>query len=202
MKILQKSQIQEADRQTICLEPIASIELMERAAKACFQWICQHYNTDQKFTCCVVPATMGDGLALYRMLLQKKYSCTLFEFPLGKTPGEDYSQNKLKIGKENINALTSESLSKIQKDEIIIDALLGTGLNRPVKGTLKPLFRPSMYCPIQYCPSTSPPGYFRISIPTIPPKGLFRQRIPSVFKCLNCPSFCLNVVRKPLIFIC
>ena len=50
MKILQKSQIQEADRQTICLEPIASIELMERAAKACFQWICQHYNIDQKFT--------------------------------------------------------------------------------------------------------------------------------------------------------
>ena len=114
MKILQKSQIQEADRQTICLEPIASIELMERAAKACFQWICQHYNTDQKFTLlCGTGNNGGDGLALYRMLLQKKYSCTLFEFPLGKTPGEDYSQNKLKIGKENINALTSESLSKI-----------------------------------------------------------------------------------------
>ena len=127
MKILQKSQIQEADRQTICLEPIASIELMERAAKACFQWICQHYNTDQKFTLlCGTGNNGGDGLALYRMLRQKKYSCTLFEFPLGKTPSEDYSQNKLKIGKENINALTSESLSKIQKDEIIIDALLGT----------------------------------------------------------------------------
>ena len=50
MKILQKSQIQEADRQTILMEPIASIELMERSAKACFKWICQHYDTDQKFT--------------------------------------------------------------------------------------------------------------------------------------------------------
>lgn len=35
MKILQKSQIQEADRQTISMESIPSIELMERAAKAC-----------------------------------------------------------------------------------------------------------------------------------------------------------------------
>ena len=51
----------------------------------------------------------------YIECFSKKYSCTLFEFPLGKTPGEDYSQNKLKIGKENINALTSESLSKFKR---------------------------------------------------------------------------------------
>ena len=61
MKILQKSQIQEADRQTICLEPIASIELMERAAKACFQWICQHYNIDQKFTLLCGTGNNGGG---------------------------------------------------------------------------------------------------------------------------------------------
>ena len=36
MKILQKSEIKEADRQTILMEPISSLELMERAANACF----------------------------------------------------------------------------------------------------------------------------------------------------------------------
>ena len=39
MKILNQSQIQEADRQTIRMEPIESIDLMERAAKTCFKWI-------------------------------------------------------------------------------------------------------------------------------------------------------------------
>ena len=173
MKILQKSQIQEADRQTICLEPIASIELMERAAKACFQWICQHYNTDQKFTLlCGTGNNGGDGLALYRMLRQKKYSCTLFEFPLGKTPSEDYSQNKLKIGKENINALTSESLSKIQKDEIIIDALLGTGLNRPVKGTLKTIIQTLNALPNTILSIDIPSGLFSDFNTDNPPEGI------------------------------
>ena len=143
MKILQKSQIQEADRQTILMEPIASEELMERSAKACFKWICQHYDTDQKFSLlCGTGNNGGDGLALYRMLNEKKYSCTLFEYSLGNKPTDDYVRNKLKIGSKKINALNLESLSIIQKNDIIIDALLGTGLNRPVKGTLKKSFKP------------------------------------------------------------
>ena len=138
MKILNQSQIQEADIQTIRMEPIESIDLMERAAKTCFKWICQRYNMDQKLTLlCGTGNNGGDGLALYRMLRQNKYSCTLFEFALGKIPSNDYNRNKSKIPKKNFKELTPESLSKIQKDEVIIDALLGTGLNRPVEGSLK-----------------------------------------------------------------
>ena len=138
MKILNQSQIQEADRQTIRMEPIESIDLMERAAKTCFKWICQRYNMDQKLTLlCGTGNNGGDGLALYRMLRQKKYTCTVFEFELGKIPSHDYNLNKSKIAEKNFKELTSESLSKIQKDEVIIDALLGTGLNRPVEGSLK-----------------------------------------------------------------
>ena len=72
MKILNQSQIQEADRQTIRMEPIESIDLMERAAKTCFKWICQRYNMDQKLTLlCGTGNNGGDGLALYRMLPAK-----------------------------------------------------------------------------------------------------------------------------------
>ena len=46
-----------------------------------------------------------------------------------------------KLLKKIFKELTPESLSKIQKDEVIIDALLGTGLNRPVEGSLKELFK-------------------------------------------------------------
>ena len=72
MKILQKSEIKEADRQTILMEPISSLELMERAANACFHWILQHYSTSQKFCLlCGSGNNGGDGLALYRMLCEK-----------------------------------------------------------------------------------------------------------------------------------
>ncbi len=138
MKILNQLQIHEADRQTIRMEPIASIDLMERAAKACFEWICQNYNTDKKLILlCGTGNNGGDGLALYRMLRQKKYKCTLFEFELGKISSHDYNLNKSKIAEENFKELTHESLSQIQKNEVIIDAILGTGLNRPVEGSLK-----------------------------------------------------------------
>ena len=138
MKILNQLQIHEADRQTIRMEPIASIDLMERAAKACFEWICQNYNTDKKLILlCGTGNNGGDGLALYRMLRQKKYTCTLFEFELGKISSHDYNLNKSKIAEENFKELTHESLSQIQKNEVIIDAILGTGLNRPVEGSLK-----------------------------------------------------------------
>ena len=60
MKILNQSQIQEADRQTIRMEPIESIDLMERAAKTCFKWICQRYNMDQSLLFYVVQVTMAE----------------------------------------------------------------------------------------------------------------------------------------------
>ena len=47
MKILHQSQIREADRQTLALEPISSIALMERAAKACMDWIIERYDNDR-----------------------------------------------------------------------------------------------------------------------------------------------------------
>ena len=49
MKILTRSQIREADIQTIEKEPIAAIDLMERAAKACYEWIISRYDITRKF---------------------------------------------------------------------------------------------------------------------------------------------------------
>jgi len=44
MKILSVSQIREADAYTIANEPISSVDLMERAATKCFQWIQLNYG--------------------------------------------------------------------------------------------------------------------------------------------------------------
>tara|TARA_B100001175_G_C19501464_1_gene638325 strand:+ start:113 stop:1621 length:1509 start_codon:yes stop_codon:yes gene_type:complete len=138
MKILNQSQIREADHQTINREPIPSIALMERAAKACIGWLVERYDKTQSF--CIICGTGnngGDGLAIYRLLAEKKYPCKLFEFPLDNSPSKDFIENRKKIKIGEIKKLTLEALCSLPEEVILIDALLGTGVNRPVKGILK-----------------------------------------------------------------
>ena len=106
MKILNKLQIQEADRQTIAKEPISSINLMERAAMACMNWIVERYDHNQSFVfLCGTGSNGGDGLALFRLLIEKGYPCTLYEFQLGKNQQTDYTQNRNRINKNLIHCL-------------------------------------------------------------------------------------------------
>tara|TARA_A100001015_G_scaffold91020_1_gene101403 strand:- start:4133 stop:5635 length:1503 start_codon:yes stop_codon:yes gene_type:complete len=138
MKILDKSQIQEADRQTIAMKSISSFQLMESAAKACRDWIVNRFDNNQHFSfICGTGNNGGDGLTLYRLLMEKNYPCILYEFPVGDNPTEEYLENKRKIEADLILKLTPEAFSSISNKDIIIDGLLGTGINRPVIGELK-----------------------------------------------------------------
>lgn len=142
MKILNSSQIRETDRQTIACEPIASIELMERAAIACRDWIIERFTPAQSFSIiCGSGNNGGDGLALFRLLTEKKYPCQLYVFPLEKQPSPDYRENLTKINPNQVGKLTPKNLSLISDNDIIIDALLGSGLNRPVAGPLKKIIQ-------------------------------------------------------------
>lgn len=163
MKILNKLQIQEADRQTIAKEPISSINLMERAAMACMNWIVERYDHNQSFVfLCGTGSNGGDGLALFRLLIEKGYPCTLYEFQLGKNQQTDYTQNRNRINKNLIHPLTVESLNQISPKDIFIDALVGTGLNRAITGKLKHIIQTL---------NQLPNGVLSIDIPS----GLFSE---------------------------
>ena len=72
MKILDKSQIQEAERQTIRIKSISSFQLMERAAKACREWIVNQNYKKQHFGFIFGTGDNGgDVLTLYRLLRKK-----------------------------------------------------------------------------------------------------------------------------------
>ncbi len=74
MKILNANQIRDAEAFTIKNVPIASIDLMERAALVCFDWIVEKYNTSFHFKImCGIGNNGGDGLAIARLLAKKKY---------------------------------------------------------------------------------------------------------------------------------
>ena len=72
MEILSAEQVRAWDEFTMAHEPILSIDLMERAAAKCFEWLDIHGYAQASFTIfCGKGNNGGDGLALARMLSDK-----------------------------------------------------------------------------------------------------------------------------------
>lgn len=143
MKILTAEQIRAADSYTIAHEPIASVDLMERAANACTSWLIEHFTTESDFiVICGTGNNGGDGLAIARQLLAKNYSVKIFIAPFFSKASEDFSANRRRL-EENKNAFITEikeaddiKIDAHDKHAVIIDALLGSGLSKPVEGKL------------------------------------------------------------------
>lgn len=139
MKVFKKSQIQQCDQYTIEHEKISSIELMERAASACFDWIKSHYSLDYTYyVFCGKGNNGGDGLAIARMLLEKNYKVETYVIQLSS----DFSENaQINFDKypDSVSFLEDNhfEISGKNKKIVIIDALFGTGLNKPLEGNAK-----------------------------------------------------------------
>lgn len=75
LPLLTSPQIREADAYTIANEPISSVDLMERAAKAFVSWFCNHFPEKKKGITiyCGTGNNGGDGLAIARMLNEHQY---------------------------------------------------------------------------------------------------------------------------------
>jgi NAD(P)H-hydrate epimerase len=140
--LLSASQLREADQFTITNEPIPSNKLMERAAFACYQWIEQNMNPKQHFVIfCGTGNNGGDGLVLAKLL--SKNNCSVSVHVLGDS---DNGSDDFKIHLEKLKNFTlvpihhiqsSDQIQELKDDCIIIDALFGSGLNRPIEGLAK-----------------------------------------------------------------
>ena len=70
MQILAPDQIREWDNYTIAHEPISSINLMERAAGKCVEWLVANRLLNHPFTIfCGKGNNGGDGLAIARKVI-------------------------------------------------------------------------------------------------------------------------------------
>ncbi len=138
MKIFSVPQIKNWDSYTISHEPIKSIDLMERAAMASFEWITQNFDDEYFFKIfCGRGNNGGDGLAIARLLNRIKYKASVF-IPFSNSAGsEDFETNlkKLKKTSVEINFLNEDQpFPKFTGQDVIIDALFGTGLNKRPAG--------------------------------------------------------------------
>ncbi|MFN9379674.1 MAG: NAD(P)H-hydrate epimerase, partial [Bacteroidota bacterium] len=133
------SQIRAWDAFTIEHEPIKSIDLMERAALACFHWLEMRDLTSRFFQIfCGKGNNGGDGLALGRILLQAGARVDIYFLSSENTGTADFQCNLLRwknYSKREIHWLNeSKDFPALASNSLVIDALFGSGLNRPLEG--------------------------------------------------------------------
>lgn len=140
MKILNADQIRQLDAYTIAHEPIASIDLMERAALAFVHWFTNQFGPKDGPVriACGTGNNGGDGLAIARLLHQRFYSVEVLVFSISPNPTADFQANL-----ERLKAIRSVPIHSFQAGDpfpslpekaILIDGIFGSGLNRPVEG--------------------------------------------------------------------
>jgi ADP-dependent NAD(P)H-hydrate dehydratase / NAD(P)H-hydrate epimerase len=139
MKIFTTSQVKQIDQFTIDNEPISSINLMERAAWQCTSWIIKHFGRSHPVKIfCGCGNNGGDGLAIARQLCTHDYHIDVYLIKLNPNLSDDAEVNYQKLKDTpgiKVNEISKVSdLPGIDNDDIVIDALFGSGLNRPLSG--------------------------------------------------------------------
>jgi ADP-dependent NAD(P)H-hydrate dehydratase / NAD(P)H-hydrate epimerase len=143
MKLFTAQQIREIDDDTIQHEPVTSINLMERAALACFDALKEKLKkTDCIAVFCGMGNNGGDGLAITRMLLQNGFSATAYRIKHSENASTNNTINLKRLMdafpkhiQEIANADALHVVSKLHHT-IVVDALLGTGITKKTEGLL------------------------------------------------------------------
>ena len=144
MKIFPAEAVKQIDTYTIENEPISSIDLMERAALRLKDWFVRHYRVNRRVVVLAGPGNNGgDALALARMLSARQYrvECCLVSTS-GKLSG-DCTVNLERLeqqGKVPVSRVKrTGDFPVINREDVVVDGLFGSGLTRVVEGVCKDL---------------------------------------------------------------
>ncbi|WP_214073790.1 NAD(P)H-hydrate dehydratase [Mucilaginibacter sp. dw_454] len=144
LPLLTAQQIRDADAHTIANEPINSVDLMERASKAFVGWFVNRF-ADRNLKIAVYCGTGnngGDGLAIARMLYSHKYinvAIKVARFSEKSTNDFNANLNRITQMGLELHELKPDTPFLTENADIIIDALLGSGINKPLSGDYKRL---------------------------------------------------------------
>ena len=139
MKIFTSTQIKELDQYTIEHEPIKSIDLMERSAKAITLAIAKEWPSTTPIVVFAGPGNNGgDALAVSRMLALKGYAVSVYLFNISNHLSDDCTINRDRCaetkGIKNFVEVTHEfDPPRLDSGTLVVDGLFGTGLNKPLE---------------------------------------------------------------------
>ena len=140
MKILPVEKIREADAFTIENEPIDSVDLMERAASKVYEWFMKRCKTKEVSVkiFCGIGNNGGDGLALARMLFFTGIIPQVFVVRYSDKMSRDCEINFTRLKEDTevpmYDIFSEDDFPQIYDNDIVIDAIFGSGLNRPIEG--------------------------------------------------------------------
>ncbi len=147
MKIFSKEQIYEGDQLTALKQNISSTELMERAGIQIFNWLHVRMQGAQVpiHIFCGIGNNGGDGLVIARHLFTHGYNVHTYIVNYSDKRSDDFLANYDRIKQTTktwpkmING--EADFPEIHKDDIIVDAIFGIGLNRPASPWVQALFK-------------------------------------------------------------
>lgn len=139
MKIFRVEQIKEIDGYTIKNEPIASVDLMERAASQLLRWYTRSFDRSRPVIIFVGPGNNGgDGLALARLLSVNRFNTEVHYIQFTNKTSGDWNINRQRLEKETTVPFKTieriDQLPFISSGDVVVDAIFGSGLTRPSEG--------------------------------------------------------------------
>ena len=141
MKILTSAQIHELDQYTIEHEPIRSVDLMERAAKAITKAITDKWSNMTPIVVFAGPGNNGgDALAVGRLLAEQNYKVSIYLFNTTGKLSDDCAVNRQRILdsrklKDMFNEVIDEfDPPQLTAQTLVVDGLFGSGLSKPLAG--------------------------------------------------------------------
>lgn len=192
MKIFTAEQIYTADKYTIEKQGIKSDQLMERAAEQIFNWMHQRMQGApvKIHLFCGIGNNGGDGVALARHLQEHGYNIEVYVVNYSDKRSSDFLLNleRLKDRKVWPAFLNDDSdFPEIGKDDIIVDAIFGIGLNRAPDDWVVNLMR--------YLNNS---GAFKLSIDI--PSGLYVDKQPDSLQGVVKADYVLSFQAPKLVF--
>jgi NAD(P)H-hydrate epimerase len=140
MKILNVSQTRAADQYTIAHEPISSVALMERAATRATDHLLRHYQEGPFLVFCGPGNNGGDGLVMARQLAMQGHVVYVYTLQPHQKCSPDFQAQwkRLPRGRLSRYQLGEKAIWPGPRPDkgVVIDALLGSGLDRPLEGKL------------------------------------------------------------------
>ncbi len=193
MQIPTAEQMRAWDAFTMEREPIASIDLMERAAEVFFRWFVAHYRDRQRpvYVFTGTGNNGGDGVAVARRLHQDGYDVYLVVCTFNHRQSPDFQEQIRRLPQHSAIEVkwlhSPEEMPAVPPGAVVIDALFGTGLSRPLEGVWADMVQRINALPVE-----------RVAIDL--PSGLFADQ-PTTGACIYAnKTFCFETPRKAFFF--
>ena len=142
MKLFKTTEIKKLDAYTIQNEPVLSIDLMERASRVMADFLLHRLEKESRIVVLSGPGNNGgDGLALARLLSLCSFSVEVFLLCPSSTLSSDCAKNLARLRKQRFVIhevrLDADAYPLLNEETTVIDALFGSGLNRPLEGLFR-----------------------------------------------------------------